>query len=186
MSKIKLEIGGNAIEVEGEDAFIEKTLKEYKDMLTNTNMAAQTEGEHDGEKIGKNVKNASAKSQKKAGSAKRRKKSYSIPKDLNLQPNDEQSLVDFYSQKAPSSAMEKTTVFVYYLTNTIKREKISLDDIYACYKEVKEAVPAALRQNVADTSFRKGWLDTSDFDDIKMAIRGENLVEKNLPRAKAE
>ncbi len=105
----------------------------------------------------------------------------SIVKDLNLRPQGKKAFRSFAEQKAPSSVREKCTVAVYYLTSELELHAITVDHVYTCYKEVKWRVPVDLKNNLAQTAFHTGWIDSSDMNDIKITTRGENLVEQDLP-----
>jgi hypothetical protein len=82
--------------------------------------------------------------------------------------------------KSTASALEKNAVFVYYLSKIANIKNINLNHIYSCYKEVGAKLPQALKQSLADTSSKKGWIDTKSMSDIKITLKGEGLVEREL------
>jgi hypothetical protein len=47
-------------------------------------------------------------------------------------------------------------------------------------------VPVDIAQAVRNTSNRKGWLDSSDAEDLKVTTSGENFVEHDLPASDAK
>ena len=109
-----------------------------------------------------------------------------IVKDLNLKKDGKTpSLRDFHSQKQPKEFAEHNALFVYYLSKVKELTGITPNHIYTCYKEVNQRVPGAFYQSLLDTTRRKGWLDTSNTEDIKVTTVGENFVEHDLPK-KAE
>ncbi|MDO4967216.1 MAG: hypothetical protein Q4E70_00390 [Candidatus Saccharibacteria bacterium] len=110
----------------------------------------------------------------------RKKETFAVVKNLNLRPEGKDSLADFYSKKHPSSAMDKTTIFVYYLSEVLEEKSITIDHIYTCYKSMKLPVPGNLRQNIIDTASRKGTIDTSDTSNIMLTTTGENYVLYDL------
>jgi hypothetical protein len=179
------------LEVEGEEEFVKSVYEQFKEELARTRLGTAVkgtpagqliEGEADGQRKGKTAEKTGKKS-----SSKRAKTSFSIVKDLDLSDKtNSESLRAFYASKAPTTAMECNAVFVYYLQQIAKVQPITLDRIYSCYKDVSIKYPNALRQSVADTSSRRGWLDTKSFDDIRLATPGENFVEHDLPTAKPE
>jgi hypothetical protein len=107
----------------------------------------------------------------------------SIIKDLDLK---NPSLRDFYTEKSPRTFFERNAVFVYYLQRLKETQEITPDHIFTCYKEVKERVPGAFYQSILDTRVKKGWLDTTDMNDIKVTTVGENFVEHDLPETPEE
>jgi len=80
--------------------------------------------------------------------------------------------------------LEKNVVFVYYLQNIVSVQGITPNHIYTCYKNVGSKVPTALRQSLLDTASLKGWLDTSNLDEVKLATPGENYIEHDLQAKK--
>jgi hypothetical protein len=184
MARIKIDMNSMIFEAEGEEEFVKSVLEEFKRdfksgaISTVANVVA-TETSKD---TTTNDSEQKKQIKTKKGGATRKKESYGLVKDLNLIPNDKKSLKDFYAGKAPSSAMEKTATFIYYLKNELSVDKVGLNHIYTCYKAVGEPVPGALKQNVADTSSRKGYIYTGDFDDITVTVAGENFIEHELPK----
>lgn len=179
MARIKIDVSAGILEVEGDEAFLREIYEDFKNRVkieSSTPPAKSlTAAKKDDDSKEKTIK---AKTKPSA-----RKESYSFVKDLNLRGDGEsvESLGTFYGKKQPSSALEKTTVFVYYLDKLANVERITVDHIYTCYKEVGAKVPTALKQNLLDTAHRKGTIDTSSLDAISLTTRGENMVELDLP-----
>lgn len=186
MTKLKIDLRSGILEVEGEEAFVREVYQDYKEKVHQDDFAPADEPERD-----KNVPVSSSKTRKakrngsKAGS--KRKESYQIVKDLELSAkNGKEALKSFYAKKAPTTAMQRNAVFVYYLEKIAKINGVGVNHIYTCYKDVNEKVPGALRQSLLDTSFKKGWIDTKSMDNITITTHGENLVEHELPNKKEE
>lgn len=110
------------------------------------------------------------------------KDSYKIVKTLNLKgDNSNPSLQKFCEDKITDSSIKFNVVAAYYLKKILNIENVSPDHIYSCYKEMKIKVPTRLLQSLRDTAGPKyGYLDTSDINNIKVPVTGENLVEINL------
>lgn len=121
----------------------------------------------------------------RAKSTRQRKaRSYAVIGDLNLRPDGQTSLVDFYRQKAPTDQQEQVSVFLYYLCHVLKMAAVTDRHIYTCYKEVSEKVPPEILQVARNTANRKGWVDASDPKSLRLTVPGENYVEHSLPKAK--
>jgi hypothetical protein len=103
-----------------------------------------------------------------------------IVKDLNLSMSDKKSFKDFVNEKKPLSNQEKCTVALYYLQNEIEVENVTVNHIYTCYKNVNWRT-VDLRNILFLTASRKGWVNTSDTENITITIHGEALVEHDLP-----
>lgn len=107
--------------------------------------------------------------------------SYSLVKEMNLRPDNAESLRDFYNTKKPSEQQQKVTVILYYLHRILEVEQISSNHIYTGLKEVEERIPRNISQVLRNISSRKGWLDCGDSENLKMTVTGDNFVEKDLP-----
>jgi hypothetical protein len=103
-------------------------------------------------------------------------------RDLNLRPNDKQSFKDFVAAKSPETNDERNALSIYWLTRIADLSGITVDHVYTCFKEAKWKVPPNLANSLAVTANRKGWINTEDTQDLQVIVRGENLVEHDLPR----
>lgn len=164
MAKVKIDLQNKFLEIEGEENFVADIYSQSQKLFA-----------HDLATEAVDKSNIIVKRQHKSGSLK---ESYTIIKNIDF--NDPQSLKSFYSSKKPQSALQKNAIFVYYLDKIAVIKNINLNHIYTCYKEVGEKMPQALKQSLADTSSKKGWVDTKSMADIKITIKGESLVEHEL------
>lgn len=64
------------------------------------------------------------------------------------------------------------------------KENISVDDVYSCYKDIGRKVPNALKQSLTDTSSSKYGYIAVNNNYYSIPIKGENLVELELPKEK--
>lgn len=118
----------------------------------------------------------------KKGTSKGRSQSLILDKTINFHPKGSESLKDFYVKFEANSNFEKNLIFIHYLKEILKTTNVGLNQIYTCYKQVNERVPGNLYQSLADTSQRKGWIDTSDLSNISITVPGENYFEHDLKR----
>jgi hypothetical protein len=112
---------------------------------------------------------------------KRRSVTPTFVKDLNLRPNGNQSFKDFVAAKRPGTNHERNALSVYWLTRVAGLSGVTVDHVYSCYKEVTWKVPPNLANSLAVTANKKGWLNTEDMQDLRVTVKGENLVEHDLP-----
>lgn len=183
-TRIRISVGNSYIEIEGTEDYIEKKLKETESFAPLM------------ERLGGATASSSAviegaKPRVRPGTAKKKKpvsrapESYNVLPDLDLAGKDDiPSLKDFYKSKNPSNAMESNAVFIYYLKKLRNINKIGINHVYSCYKNVEAKAPKALYQSLADTRKAKGWIITTNMDDIGIGIGGENFVELELPKTK--
>lgn len=185
MTKLKIDLRSGILEVEGEESFVREIYKDYKEKIAVADLPLI---EDETDTIPEKQTTAKKLKTKHNGSAKttsKRKESYQIVKDLDLSAKGgKEALKTFYSKKAPTTAMEKNAVFVYYLEKIAMAKGVSVNHIYTCYKDVNEKVPGALRQSLLDTSYKKGWIDTKSMENITVTTHGENLIEHTLPKQK--
>jgi hypothetical protein len=119
----------------------------------------------------------------KAASAKRAKaKAPTVVASLNLRPNGKTALEKFATEKAPESAQERNVVIVYYLKEVLKLGDTTVDHVFTCYRAMKWKLPSNLRNSLAITKSKKGWLDAADMDSIQLTTVGTNYVEHDLPK----
>lgn len=110
--------------------------------------------------------------------------SYSFVKDLNLQPAGTVSLRDFFASKATQTQQEQITVILHYLTKTLELDNVGPNHIYTALKDVDVQVPADIGAVIRNIAFRKNWIDSSNSDDLKLTVAGENFVEHDLQKRK--
>lgn len=114
-------------------------------------------------------------------SARRRPGLPSLDKSLDLRPKDARSFGDFATEKEPKDFNERNAVIVYWLTRVAGLNEATVDQVYTCYKDRGWRVPADLRNSLSRTASRKGWIDSSSMQSLKLTISGENFVEHELP-----
>lgn len=119
-----------------------------------------------------------AKSRKKNGIS-----NVQLIKDLDLSgTRSGKSLKAFMEEKNPTTNVQKTTAFVYYLQTFLELEEITIDHIFTCYKSMNYRIPNNLQQNLTDTSSsRYGYINRKD-GKYSMTIIGSNFIEHDLPK----
>ncbi|MBS1864006.1 MAG: hypothetical protein JSS68_20095 [Actinobacteria bacterium] len=118
----------------------------------------------------------------KNGKTKRasKTKSVGLDKDLSLRPKNKKSFADFANEKTPSNHQDKVTVCVFWLIKTAGH-KATPEAVNSCYEGAGWKRPADLRNKLAVTASKCGWLDTGDYEDIKITTSGEDHVKHDLP-----
>lgn len=106
-------------------------------------------------------------------------RSYQIVSSLNLRPSGKKSLEDFYAEYPVKDYYGYNLLFVYYLEKVLNEKSININHLYTCYKALNIKVPN-IYQSIADTKKRKGWIDSSNMNDLKVCTLGENYLEHDL------
>lgn len=79
--------------------------------------------------------------------------------ELSKLTQNGQILKEFIKEKRPQSNIERSLLFVYYLSKKLKIEEICIEQIEACYKLSGLETPGNLAQNIRDaSSFRYGYI----------------------------
>lgn len=183
------------------DGSFRRWLSESKSLINNegTSLSLRPAGKEQAEKIildfldsnisntwelkssGKKTKKEDAKSttEGKSKSSKAKLTSYQIVTSLNLKPNNKKTLADFYSEYSVRNNFDNNLLFTYYLERVLEEQNISINHIYTCYKSVNIKVPN-IYQSLADTKKRRGWVETSDMNNLKVTTAGENYLEHDM------
>lgn len=104
---------------------------------------------------------------------------------MNLQPLGKKGLREFFDEKQPKSQEQQITIIVYYLHRILEAETITTNHVFTGMKHLNLRVPSDLAQTMRTIASRKAYIDTSNTEDLKMAIAGDNFVEHDLPATKA-
>ena len=195
-TKLKIDINLGLLEVEGSEELVREIYNDFKDILKtkpqNAPIASNVMGASSTTPSAQPV--AAAKSSPKAKSrpkpkANAKSKASSdttgtLLKDLNLMGDGSfESLRDFYGKFEAKTNLERTLIFVYYLEHIRGITGININHVLTCYRNIDGLkIPGHLKQNIADTSSKKGWLDTTNFEDIKVPVTGVNYIEHDLPK----
>ncbi|MDA0179027.1 hypothetical protein OJ997_01875 [Solirubrobacter phytolaccae] len=113
---------------------------------------------------------------------KRRSGLPGVVKDLSMRPAGKKSFADFIEEKKPSTHQQKQAAILYWLKHEAGLDSgVTVDHVNTCYLEANWPRPAQIPNALSVTAYKKGWIDPSDFDDIKLTTRGEDMVQHDLP-----
>jgi hypothetical protein len=187
-SKLRIDLSQGVVEVEGSDTFVLTVYADFKDRLSAAGQkqippppppAPAPTGASRSSKGKKPVTSAT-------GTTKSRKKgrdSQVIVKDLDLSKGKNGRLKTFYEKYDLKTNYERNLVFVYYMQFELELDGITDNHVFTCYRDVGAKLPKALRQSLIDAASQKGWLDTSDMDNIRVVTPGVNFLEHDLSKA---
>lgn len=191
-TRLKIDLSLGTVEVDGDDAFVRAVYADFKDRLLSVTPSAPVHKTHELKQKEKPAGAPTVRAKEKSGGAKKKKTSGgsatgSFVKDLDLSGGGKiERLKDFYAKYNVTSNFERNLIFVYYLQHKVEQPNITIDHVFTCYREVGVKVPKALQQSLWDTTNRRGWLDTSDANDLKVTVPGMNYLEHDMPKASAE
>lgn len=189
-SRLHIDLYRGIIDVEGEESFVREIYADYKDRLKDladvgAPKAPEPIAELAGEKIKSKPRRAATKKSPKTktdGEAKASAYRPALTKDL-----DTSGLAAFYKQFSPKNNAEKILVFVKFLEEKLDISPCSADQIYTCYRSLKQSVPQHFRQVIVNTSGRDyGYIEYGGIDEITASIIGQNYFDDGLVRASDE
>ena len=102
-------------------------------------------------------------------------------RDLDLAPDGKPSLKDFVAEKRPKTNHDRNALSVYYLSEILGIDAVTVDHVFTCYKDMRWREPVDLANNLSLTANRKRFIDTANRDDIKITPAGRNHIEHDLP-----
>ncbi len=189
VTKVRIDLAAGTMEAEGSEEFIRELYQDFRERVgaklnqpgSRTSTSSPTPRDVESEdKLGSDRKKSANK-----GSSVRSRTPVLI-KDLDLATKGSQvGLKDFIKRyRTLRNSQEQNSLFVYYLARVLGVKPINIDHVYTCYKDVGVRVPGVLPQSLWDTARRKGTVDTTSLDDIKLTLAGENWVEHDLEKAK--
>jgi hypothetical protein len=106
-----------------------------------------------------------------------------LVKDLDFRPDGKQPFREFVAEKSPETINERNLAAVYYLEQVMSVEGINAGHVLAAYRECSWREPGNLPQAIRDTAARKGWLDSSDGNNLSTTAGGRNVIVHDLPRS---
>lgn len=124
---------------------------------------------------GSSTNGASARPKRRAGQPH-------VDAALNFRPKGVTPFTDFLVDKAPTTNDEKCLVALYWLLHTAKQKPVGVDQVFTAFREAKWKVPPNLRNTLAVIKSKKGWMETSNMDDLQTTVIGDNYILHDLPK----
>ncbi len=191
MARIKMVIGSNEFEAEGDEDFLKGLYEDFKTALVVSKRLADTVNT---ETVPKQITapdveasaddNAPEPVKPQREKRKKRTKSVTADRKLNLRPEGKQSFADFVTAKQPATNNEKNVASVYYLTDVLGQPGAGLSQIVSCYDDRDWRVPADIKNSLQQTASTQGWINTENSDEIILEVKGRNHVKYDMPSAK--
>lgn len=188
-ARVRIDLTAGVLEAEGSEDFIRELYLDFKTRVAEQNRPAAPASEASSKPAsGEAGSGRKKKAERRSGGTSKRDRTPVLVKELDLAPKGNRpGLKDFVKKYAKlRNAMEWNALFVYYLSRELTITPITIDHVYTCYKHIGARVPTVLTQSLWDTARRKGTVDTSSLDDIKLTTAGENWVDHDLPKAGSE
>lgn len=189
--QLKITMGDIDINLQGEGEMVYKIFKELREGGLGALHKGQTHSISQKADESNNAELESSRRDEQTAPEKRPSKSRKennskqpqLIKNLDLSGGGiNKSLRDFVAEKKPTTNIERTTVFVYYLQNTLQLTEITIDHIFSCYKDIGVRLPQNMQQNLFDTASSKyGYIEVNN-GNYTMSILGTNFVEHDLPK----
>lgn len=185
-TKLKVDVFTGLLEVEGSEEFVRLIYEDFKDrLISKSGGPEEVQPAPEPEKSNpKTTKLKKSPSNGASVSKARPKKAPEFLKNLDLSgPGDSPSLKVFFSSYEHKTNYERNLIFVHYLKEILGIEKVNLDHVFTCYRNVGQKIPKALEQSLRDTSKDKGWVDIDDLEDIKVPVAGFNHLTHDMEKS---
>ena len=184
-TKIRIDLSQGIIEAEGNEDFVKIIYDDFKERIDSSKKFQS-----------KSVQPLPPKQSPKSPSKEKREvpqKSKAGPKnnnpkmvkDLDLSGRDcGSSLKNFFDQYKVKSNIEKNLIFLYYLKNIMKEDKVGIDHIFTCYRSIGGVkIPGNLEQSIRDTRTNRSWIDYKKMDELSITVHGLNYVEHDIKKS---
>ena len=122
--------------------------------------------------------------EKKDKTPRRRATAPRALRDLDLAPKGKDSFKEFAKKKKPKTNNDKNVASVYYLSEVLGLDAVTVNHVFTCYKDMSWREPSNLANSLCLTASRKRYLDTASLDDIRLTPAGRNHVKHDLPPTK--
>lgn len=185
-TKLKIDISSGLLEVEGSEGFVKLIYEDFKNRLVEKSASSKVvHSTPEPEKSQPKTTNTSKSPSNGASASKpKSKKAPEFLKNLDLSGSgDRPSLKIFFSGYQHKTNYERNLIFVHYLKEILEVEKVTLDHVFTCYRNVGHKIPKALEQSLRDTAKEKGWVDIDDLEDIKVPIAGFNHLTHDMEKS---
>jgi hypothetical protein len=187
-AKLHIDLGQGILDVEGEEKFVQAIYEDFKNNLPKQ-LAIPQRSNDDSRKTADVADSPEERKRRRAtrrvathGENGKTKIGEYVPKlDANL---DLKLLDDFYAQFDPKSHREKILIFAMFLRDALHKAPCSADDIFTCYRALKEKteIPEAFLQAIRDAQNKQGLVEFASPMEIKITIAGENYFNQKLRR----
>lgn len=150
----------------------------YAYEILNENSSSRTSAKKANKSGGtKSEKKASTNGQARKGTSSN---SLKLDRQLNLRPEDKESLRDFAAKYQIDSTPKQILVIVYYLKEVLGLTNVNSNHIYTGLDELNVRIPDTLDIIISNTKNRNGWLDFESKEDIGLSVQGRNAIKHDL------
>ena len=187
-AKLHINLLQGVLEVEGDEKFVQSIYQDFKSHLPkqsatrNAERRANEPAEIIDHESSSSHERRRRRGTRRTGDGETAKIADYAPKlNSNLDLKD---LRKFYGQFDPKNHSEKILIFAVFLRDSLKIVPCSADDVYTCYRELKDItkIPEAFVQAIRDAQNKAGAIDFVSQTEIKITIAGENYFTQKLKR----
>lgn len=178
---VKINRRDGAIEVSGDREWVDEKLAELADVYSASAIETPNRDQKPNRQPPRQRRKSKTTGDDVEKTPRRRSGSPSRVKGLDLAPKGKKSFEAFVAEKQPRTQDDKNAVSVYYLSEIAQITPVTMEHVYTCYRDRAWAVPTDVANSLQVTASRKGFIDTTDMDDIRLEPRGTNYVEHSLP-----
>ncbi len=182
--KLHINLNQGLIDVEGDEAFVREVFESFKSALTESRGNAPDDLPDEEITAGASSETLS-RGQPKSKKRRPRKTQegsetrsgwglYTPQLDNSLTTTN---LKTFFEKSKAKSHADKILTFVRFLSDELSINPCSADQIYTCYKVLREKMPEAFAQAFRDTQNKHKYIDAPSPLAITATIVGDNRFE---------
>jgi hypothetical protein len=105
--------------------------------------------------------------------------------NFDFNPTGKPSLKEFVVRYNPKTNLERNLVFIQFLQTITETPDINVNHVFSCYRHLNEKLPL-FPSTLTDTKKLKGWIETSDLNNLSVVRAGWNHLQDLEQKVKAE
>lgn len=191
-AKLHINIQQGLVDVEGDENFVRSVYEDFREYFATAKAQSHSPSKTPDLENSQDV--TAPKSSSKSNSGKGRGKRNRVSEgqrsgwggytpQQSKEP-DLDGLREFFSQYTTRSHAEKILIFVRFLSDEKGITPCSADQVFTCYRVLREKMPNAFIQAFRDTASKHGWINISSGpNSIETTIVGNNYFEHDLTKS---
>lgn len=105
--------------------------------------------------------------------------------NFDFNPTGKPSLKEFIVRYNPKTNLERNLVFIQYLQTVTETSDVNVNHVFSCYRHLNEKLPM-FPSTLTDTKKLKGWIETSDMNNLIVVRAGWNYLQDLEQKVKTE
>jgi hypothetical protein len=184
-AKLRFDAKNGTLEVEGSEAFVSRMYEDFKTAVGGALTLSEQLGASPNDEREESPDATTPRRRPRRGRAPTTPDANASDKVKNYAPGldaslDTVGLDEFYFPFAPKNHAERILIFVKFLEDKKGILPCTGDQIFTCYRSLREKIPEAFVQALRDAAGdRYGYIEYKSPTEISSTVRGTNHFEQN-------